>query len=218
MAAVSVVALGGTVTLFNDRDDPPQQGALPAAAVDHRLQSAPATELAGVSWRDFHGVQLPYSATDGPRTIDHDRVWGFTQTPLGALLAAVHLTVRSDPRWGQRVAEPTITQQFVGPDVAGLMASVNGYRPRAGSEAQRAYVVLEGFRWQGFTPDVASLDLVSAGPGDSDRTVRAATRVQLQWRNGDWRVVAPLAGTWTSAAAPVDSLDGYTRFPAGGRP
>ncbi|NVI92054.1 hypothetical protein [Actinomadura sp. BRA 177] len=73
----------------------------------------------------------------------------------------------------------------------------------------------EGFRWLGYSPEVASVDLLSAGPGDSDVTVRAVTRLQLRWQDGDWRVVAPPGGTWAGTAAPIRSLDGYVRFPHG---
>ncbi|TDE22062.1 hypothetical protein [Actinomadura sp. 6K520] len=187
-----------------------------------QLASAPQVPFTGMMWRDYHGVLLPYSADDGPRDTANDLATGFARTPRGALLAAVHIVVRANVRWGPKVFEPTIEDQVIGPDAEALLAAareayeeLRGDRPD-GEALGRGYVVLEGFRWQGYSPAAASVDLVSAGPGDSDVTVRAVTRVQVQWQGGDWRVVGPPGGTWAGSAAPVDSTDGYVRFPGGG--
>ncbi|TDD84307.1 hypothetical protein [Actinomadura rubrisoli] len=183
---------------------------------------APSVPFAGLVWRDYHGVLLPYSAQDGPRDSGNDLAAGFARTPRGALLAGVHVAVRANAQWGPKVFEPTIGNQVTGPDAAALLAStreVYGHRrgrlPQ-GAALGRGYVVLEGFRWQGYSAESASLDLVSAGPGDSDTTARAVTRVQLQWRDGDWRVIGPPGGTWSGAASSIEALDGYIRFPGGG--
>src|SRR5262249_33540015 len=37
-------------------------------------------------WMAFHGIELPVSAQDGPRHARRGLVWGFTDTPRGALL------------------------------------------------------------------------------------------------------------------------------------
>ncbi|MFC5187208.1 hypothetical protein [Actinomadura harenae] len=214
VAIAGGLALGGFALI---PDGPGEHVHRPPAALDEQLQSSPATPTSGLVWRDFHGFRLPYSASDGPHAVAGDRAGGFARTPLGALLAAVHLSVRSDPRWGLATATSTVNTQFVGPDRAGMLASINTAPLAPGTP--RAYATLEAFRWQGYTPETASVDVVSAGPGDSDQVVRAATRVQLQWDDGDWRVVAPPGGSWLGSAAPVGSLDGYTRFPTigGGR-
>lgn len=183
--------------------------------------TVPQESLAGMEWRDYHGVLLPHSA-DGPWQTGDDLASGFARTPRGALLAAVHIAVRANAQWGPGVFEPTIGKQVTGPDADALLASARDlYAKHRGRKADgaalgRAYVVLEGFRWQGFSPQAASVDVVSAGPGDSDVTVRAVTRIQLQWQDGDWRVIAPAGGSWGGAASSIDSLDGYIRFPNGG--
>jgi hypothetical protein len=80
----------------------------------------------------------------------------------------------------------------------------------------RAYAVEEAFRFDGYTADDATVDIVSAGPGDNGTTVRAATRIEVEWLSGDWRVVAPPGGDWGNSAIPVTSLSGYTTFPGQG--
>ncbi|GII56100.1 hypothetical protein Pth03_44890 [Planotetraspora thailandica] len=187
--------------------------------------STPATPTtsprqAHITWQDFHGVRLPLSDIDGPRVLDHDRAQGFSHTQQGALLAALHIAVRANSQWGPAVFEPTITEQVTGPDADRLLEQARttyeqnrqeaGLPP--GSPLGKAYVDEEAYRWQSYTPDAATVDLVSAGPDPRGTTVRARTRVQVVWRDGDWRVVAPLDGDWGKMAAPLTSLDGYTLF------
>ena len=186
-------------------------------AVPH-LQAAPPVTLTDLVWEDFRGVRLPHSPTDGPREVHDGLAAGFARTPRGALLAAMHICLRADARWGHEVFEPTITRQVIGPGADLLLSSArDSARAAHHGEDVRARVVFEGFRWLGYTPETATLDIVSAGPGDSDSTARAATRIQVQWKDGDWRVVAPLGGGWGSSAYPVDDPDGFTLFPGGGR-
>jgi hypothetical protein len=187
------------------------------------MQAAPAVSLVGLTWKDYQGVRLPWSTDDGPHTSKDDLASGFSQTPRGALLAAIHITARANAVWGPRIFEPTIAQQVTGPDATELADQTRqayeqqrrNTRLPYGRPLGRAYVTIEGFRWLDYTPDLADLDLLTAGPGDSDTTVRAVTRILLHWREGDWRVVGPPNGNWAESAAPVESADGYIRFPQG---
>ena len=54
----------------------------------------------------------------------HGRLaWGFADTPLGALLAAVNIGVRANAQWGPGAFGPTIRDQVVsGPAVTALLA------------------------------------------------------------------------------------------------
>lgn len=184
------------------------------------IVSAPPVSFAGVAWRDYHGVLLPYAA-EGPRQAAGGVAFEFARSPQGALLAAVHIVVRAHALWGPDVFEPTIRNQVIGPDAVALLeATHEAYQSKRGDRPYgqalgRAYTVLEGYRWLGYSSQAASLDLVTAGPGDSDVTVRAVARVQVRWENGDWRVLAPPGGMWSGAAASIASAAGYIRFPHG---
>jgi hypothetical protein len=57
------------------------------------------------------------------------------------------------------------------------------------------------------------VDVVTEGPGTSGSTVLAVTRIEVLWRHGDWRLVAPPGGDWANSATPLSSLTGYTAFP-----
>ncbi|QFG22844.1 hypothetical protein [Actinomadura sp. WMMB 499] len=225
LVAVAGTVVGGALVLgavhFTGGHAAPAGGNAGRPEPRAGLVSAPPVSFAGVTWRDYHSVLLPYSA-DGPRESGDGPTFGFARTPSGALLAAVHIVVRAHALWGPRVFEPTIRNQVIGPDVVVLLeATQHAYESRRGDRPfgealGRAYMVLEGYRWLGYTPRAATVDLVTAGPGDSDVTVRAVARVQVRWENGDWRVLAPPGGAWGGSAVSVPSAEEYVRFPHGG--
>lgn len=166
------------------------------------------------------GSALPTSPADGPHDHHDGLAAGFSRTPAGALAAAVHISVRSAALWGPKVFEPTIARQIIGPDQKLLLeacrSSYETQRTRrhlaANAPLGRGYALIEAFRWQTYTPDSATVDLLSAGPGDQGITVRASTRIQLQWNGGDWKVLAPPGGDWGNTAIPIPNTAGYSLF------
>ncbi|HEY3684793.1 MAG TPA: hypothetical protein VGL93_17285 [Streptosporangiaceae bacterium] len=149
-----------------------------------------------------------------------DRAWGFADTAGGAVFAAVHVGVRANAQWGPGVFGPTIKDQVDGTDKPAFLDAVaSSYEDLAskagvapGAPVGRAYAVEEGFRVESFTPDAATVDVVTAGPGQDGTTVRVATRIQLIRRDRDWRVLAPPGGDWGASAHTVATLDGYRSF------
>jgi hypothetical protein len=183
--------------------------------------ASPAAAGQDLSWAGFHGIQLPASATAGPRHAGGGLASGFADTPAGALLAAINIGVRTSAQWGPAIFQPTITRQVTGPDQAALLhAEASAYASlraaahvRPGQPAGRGYAAEVAWRFDAWTPAVATVDVVSAGPGSNGTTVLAATRIQVLWQRGDWRVLAPPGGNWGSSAAAISSLTGYTIFP-----
>jgi hypothetical protein len=196
----------------------------PPAASGPAAVALPHVDLALLRWSGYHGVELPSSAAAGPRDTVGGLASGYSDTPLGALIAAVNIGVRANAQWGPSVYVPTIRDQVTGPDAAALLASCqSGYSQAAqaahvtgGGPLGNAYVTEEAFRWVAYTSAGATLDLVSAGPGSQGVTVMAVTRIEAVWSGGDWRVVAPPGGDWGNAAARLSSLSGYTVFPGQG--
>jgi hypothetical protein len=178
------------------------------------------TSAARLRWTDYHGIELPVSAQAGPRHIRNGLAWGFTDTPSGALLAAVNIVVRTAALWGPAIYQPTIRHQVTGPDAAALLAAdASGYAAmraaahvRPGRPAGRGYAAEAGFRFLAYTPASATVDVATEGPGTGSSTVIAATRIEVVWRHGDWRVVAPPGGNWAHAGTVISSLTGYTVF------
>jgi hypothetical protein len=184
----------------------------------------PQASVAGLRWRDYHGVRLPSSPAAGPRDTGGGLASGFSDTPLGALLAALNIAVRANAQWGPGIFGPTIRRQVTGPDAAALLAGCQSAYSQAAQAAHvtggrplgDAFVTEEAFRWVSYTPADATVDLVSAGPGSQGVTVRAVTQVQVTWDGTDWKVIAPPGGDWGNSAASLASLGGYTTFPGQG--
>jgi hypothetical protein len=199
---------------------PPAPSAAPASSGPRLARAG----LAGLRWNGYYGVRLPSSPAAGPYHTGNGLAWGFADTPLGALLAAVNIAVRANAWWGPGVFVPVIEDQVTGPDAAALLASCQADYGQASQAARitggkplgSVHVTEEAFRWAGWSPAGAAVDLVSAGPGSGGVTIWASTRIQVIWSGGDWRVLAPPGGDWGNAATRLTSLAGYTVFPGQG--
>ncbi|MBA9002869.1 hypothetical protein [Thermomonospora cellulosilytica] len=217
IAAVASVALGTVVYAVVKPDDWRSEPE-PTAT---RPERSPAPSLEPeIRWADYSGMALPVSPAAGPFHVRDRLASGFARTPQGALLAAVHITVRSAAQWGPKVFEPTITEQVIGPEQTALLAVARSAYERQreaanvseGDPLGPGHAVIEAYRWLAYSPDLATVDIVSAGPGPHGTTVRASTRVQVKWDNGDWRVLAPPGGDWANSAILLASTTGYTPF------
>jgi len=166
-------------------------------------------------------MRLPVSATAGPRGTRGGLASGFADTPQGALLAAINIGVRTAAQWGSAIFVPTITRQVTGPEAPALLhAEETAYAQlraathvRAGQPAGPGYATEDGYRFAAWSPVTATVEVLTIGPTASGATVLAATRVQVAWQRGDWRVVAPPGGNWANAGTAISSPVGYTIFP-----
>ena len=233
-AAAAAVIFLGTGLAFALTGRPPASPrpaamatASPAGAAGSGSQGqpqVPRVSLDSVRWSSFYGVELPVSAQAGPYDTSAGVAAGFAHTPLGALLAAVNIGVRANAQWGPRVFAAVIRRQVTGPDAPALLANCEVAYGQAsqsrhmtdGQPLNSVDVTEEGFRWVAYTPAVAILDLVSAGPGSQGSTVRASTQIEAVWDGGDWKLVAPPGGDWGNAATGLSSLSGYAVFPGQG--
>ena len=175
----------------------------------------------GLNWIDFHGIELPVSAQCGPHHSSGGLAWGFSDTTLGAVLAAVNIVVRTAAQWGTAIYQPTIRNQVTGPGASALLktdaseyaALRSAARVRPGQPVGRGYAVEVAYRVAAYAQGTAKVDIVTEGPGNSGATVMVVTRIEMAWLHGDWRVVAPADGDWASSAGSASSLTGYTTFP-----
>lgn len=172
-----------------------------------------------ITWASYSGIELPVSARNGPDYMENGLARGFTDTPAGAVVAAVNIAVRTAAQWGPAIYEPTIRAQVTGPDTAALLASdasqwaaLQAAAP--GQPASPAYVTVAAYRIVSWTTAAATVDIVTEAPGASGSQLAiAATRIQLTWMASDWRLIAPPGGDWAATATPMASLSGYTPFP-----
>ncbi|WP_206509848.1 hypothetical protein [Rhodococcus sp. KRD197] len=169
------------------------------------LRSAPA-ELA---WREVAGVSVPTSRVDGPDTRTSVNRSGYSQTPQGAVLAAINgqtaLAVADDRAWPEVVN--TVTAPGPGRDefaAARIAVTVSGSVPAA---AAPKFV---GFEVTDYQSDPLSAAVSVAQTIGSDNQIYSYP-VALQWIGDDWRIVLPTAEENIDAVE-LDSLDGYTTF------
>ena len=102
---------------------------------------------------------------------------GFTDTPRGALLAAVNIGVRTAALWGPSIYAPTINRQVTGPGKGALLnADTSDYAAlraaahvQAGQPAGRAYAAEAAYRFAIWSPARAVVDIVTEGPGSQRR-------------------------------------------------
>jgi hypothetical protein len=179
---------------------------------------------ADIGWVRVAGVDLPVSASAGPADTQRGRARRFARTPDGAVIAALHLLVRTTPYVGPAVFVPTLHEQVAGPDAPTLLAVVtNDYRrlAREVGAPRDAPIGPLPARFTGYavtTVDVHTIgvDVLTTTP-TPDGAVHAVASVELTWINGDWALVAPPAGRWDSQIGLVspDELDRFTVFASG---
>ncbi|MEW1934592.1 hypothetical protein AB0362_20615 [Rhodococcus sp. NPDC079359] len=194
--AATVLALAAC---GSGKDDTPTSA--PDAAPD--LRSAPAE----LTWREVAGVSVPTSRVDGPHTGTSVNRSGYSQTPQGAVLAAIvgqtALAVADDRSWPEVVN--TVTAPGPGRDefaAARTAVTVSGSVP---ADAAPKFVGFEitDYRQDPLTAAVSVAQTI--GTGDQ----LYAYPVALQWISDDWRIVLPTAEENIDAVE-LDSLDGYT--------
>ncbi|MDG4833027.1 hypothetical protein O7627_27520 [Solwaraspora sp. WMMD1047] len=200
---------------------------IPPPSAMSATATGPAREPVGwpadLRWTAVAGLPLPVSATVGPRDLSGGRARGFAIGQAGAMLAVVHLVVRTSPQVGPAVFGPTLREQVVGPDAASYAEAVHGdYEAQReqlllppGEPLGRIYGSITGLRVDSYSDDAASLRLLIEAPGRDGGIERAATVVQVAWSGGDWKLVAPPQGDWSTVRAPVpaDRVGDYPPIP-----
>ncbi|MEV4212590.1 hypothetical protein [Micromonospora sp. NPDC049662] len=185
------------------------------------MSPGPSSEVA---WTTVAGAGVPVSATAGPADTAGGRARGFARTPLGAVLAAAHISVRLSPQAGPAVFESTLRDQVVGPDAAALADRVEDDYQQAraqlglphGEPAGRLYSTIRGYRIDVESTDRTTVRLLIEGPGGSGGSVLVSLVAELQWVDGDWSLVAPADGDWSTATSVVTDAAGFKRFSDGG--
>lgn len=217
-----LVAVAGVVVTVLSRGGAYPAPALPAVSGDvvpDPATSSPAGSLGTVVWTDLRGIALPVSARFGPADTIGGRATQFSHDWFGALLAAVHISARAEASAGPSVFRSTIGDQVVGVDADELLANVEAnYRQRratSGEPLSNTPSALAGYRFDAVSDSTVSLRLAVAilNPGQLG-AVYVETRLEVRWLRGDWRLVAPPDGSWSTRSTVTASASGYTRFPA----
>ena len=198
------------------------QRATPAATVGPSagLEVADALLPADVASTRLAGVALPTSPETGPARTVGALAGGFAQSRAGAVVAALHLLVRTAPQVGPAVFEPTIAEQVTGEHATAMGSVVADLYRRGAARAGLSYgqplgdlpARVVGIRIDAYTEAEAHLSVLTAAPDATGVSRYAATAVTLVWSDGDWRLLAPPGGSWDDLVRIVDPAQaaGYT--------
>ena len=173
-----------------------------------------------VSWVQTLGVELPMSRTHGPRAVTSTTASGFSDSELGAAIAALHVLIRTSAAAGPRVFEPTITQQVTGSNAAAmkLLAAQQYEQLRAETNVAEGEPVsgdakVLGYIVDAFASGTARVQVFLSSPTLDARGQLLRFTVQLERRQDDWAVVAPPRGDWGASSAVLsEAPTGLTRF------
>lgn len=230
LVAIAVAMVAGTIAVAcmsrNQEPEPPRRNQTSAEAEpepdpeQEQAQEPEPTEFrwpTDLGWERVAGIDVPVSASDGPRNRNLGLAKEYGHTPAGAVLAALHLIVRTSYQVGAAVWEPTLRDQVVGPDAAAYTAEVRADHKaalRKGEPADRIYAAIVGVRVDAYSAEAASMRVLIEAPTGTG-TARAAALAQVAWSDNDWRLVAPPRGDWSTVRTPVPAdAAGYTALPA----
>ncbi len=231
-AVAMVVALVAVLMLRGGGEgaEPAPGGEAGSAAGDPGGTSpAPAAEVLNadtVVWQDLFGIPVP-AGPPRPREVAGNRVAGFEQSPAGAVVAAINISYRASEAVGPAVFEPTITEQVIGEDAGTWLANVQeayagekdaGRQTGPGGElltnydrAVREKSQVWGYRVDAYDPTVASVQVLGRTvPIGQSEPIFVNLALTVQWVEGDWRLVAPPGGAFSSVASQITEVpDGY---------
>ncbi len=182
--------------------------------------TVPQEALNSLTWSDSTGAEVPISTDSGPRFQRDGLATGFAQNPLGAVLAAVHISGNTGASRGPAIFMPTINAQMTGAQLQEfLVATQRDYEQRrleqnvsSGGPLAARYAVLLGFRIEHYEQEYAAIRLLSREPGPVAEAIQFDFRVEVRWLDGGWKALVPVDQTWNSALTPA-SNEGYTKFP-----
>jgi hypothetical protein len=219
-AALLVAGIAVTVVAVIQRSTSPHPGAadstpsadVPVSPPPSPSAGQPTVPPAGVAasppdvrWEQRQQQRLPVSGSAGPRVLTDTTSAGFTRTPEGALIAAVHISRRMGSGATDAVRAAYIREHFLpGESRDLLVARFTG--PDHASAPAGVPNPQVGYVYRSYTTEEAVISLVLANPGPGSGAVPFyAITYTLRWRDGDWRMEAPPGGTLMSISAPLDT-------------
>lgn len=200
------------------RDGESASGAPPAAeqsaAPDGTSQSPAPSPASDLTWVDRQGTPLPVSASAGPTGQDGPLDIGYADTDLGAVLAAVHISYAAGPSAGSATFRPALEEQVTGPARQALSVAVEKDYAEArvaaglrdGQPLPPGDATLLGYRVEKLPQSNRHVQLVLTATDADGASQTFSVDVVMTRQDGDWRLLAPSAGTWNSVVAQLPDV------------
>jgi hypothetical protein len=163
-------------------------------------QAIPISDPAGVTWRLYNTVALPFSVQAGPTVIAGDIARCYAHSPTGALLAAVQIAVRYAlaPNWRSVTAEQVMPG--TGRNVYADQRSGVNVTVQSGEFGQVA-----AFQFVAYSRALAVVQIVIQLPSGEMQAVP----MTVQWSGGDWRLQLQPDGSPGPDVQQVTDLTGF---------
>lgn len=222
IAVLAVIAVAFPATALSAwtvlRNDEGAEQRPPAAerrtAPDPSGQSPAPSSADDVTWVDRQGTPLPVSASAGPTGQDGPLDIGYADTDLGAVLAAVHISYAAGPSAGSATFRPALEEQVTGPARRALSVAVEkdyaearvAVGLRDGQPLPAGDATLLGYRVEQLPQSNRHVQLVLTAVDADGASQTFSVDVVMTRQDGDWRLLAPSAGTWNSVVAQLPDV------------
>jgi hypothetical protein len=157
-----------------------------------------------ITWSWVGTQPVPESSRHGPAETGNGLASGFTHDELGAVLAAINISVRLSGQAGPAVYETTARLQCLG-DIDTTIAAIRSQHSTAvaGSTTPTKYL----YRITSGNPREDLVGITIALDTPQSRTLGGYTEVTrtLQWIDGDWKLHVP-----PPPPRLITSVDGWT--------
>lgn len=160
----------------------------------------------GVSWQRVDGVPLPFSASDGPTSIEGAVAEGYTRTPQGAALAAIQIAMRMlfSPDFESVVREQTAVTSTE----RDQLISARSGQPIINADAVTAATLQPAaFKVGAYSDQDATV--YYAYPSQ-DGVYRIA-RMSVTWQDDDWKYTGRMSPDAPELPATAD-ISSFTAF------
>jgi hypothetical protein len=104
----------------------------------------PVVDVSGIRWVNYRGYRMPVTSSNGPRDTSGGLVSGFSDTPLGALLAAINIGALTAWQFGPAVFQPTRQRR---PSICGQCVTSRSLMDRAAAMERAARDLAREGQW-----------------------------------------------------------------------
>lgn len=188
---------------------PPPTGST-RASTSALPSSVPTIAPAGTRWNIYQTVALPSLPGAGPREIHGAIATGYTQSPLGALIATANESYRfvlaPDNQWRQAADE--MLANTAGKTVWLKNRAAHPYGTGGPTSNGDSFAQIAGYQFVSYTPSDAVIQLVTR---DSSGTLQVGAD-HVRWDGTDWRFVPASNGGINANVQTVDSLAGFIEW------
>ncbi|POM25750.1 hypothetical protein BTM25_01330 [Actinomadura rubteroloni] len=173
-------------------------------------QRTPANAPPGVLWQSYENMVLPYSKSAGPMVTEGEIARCYAHTPVGALMAAAHITYRAAVAVDWRKFAQV---EFVGGAGKSAYLANRSASPAPIEHASGGIGQIAGFSFISYDSSTAVIRLAYRNPlQNSGLAPYGSGDYTMKWSNDDWRLELQPNGDSGPPGPDTQDLDGYVAW------